>query len=87
MRQPRDEVFFLEEREIRIQARRDVIGQCPRKLLVEVGQMKLIEDERVPFQDGKSIRCKADHSMEPRAFCTNYPRSQTRIARDDDGLK
>ena len=26
--------------------------------------MELIEDERVPFQDGKCMRCEADHSME-----------------------
>lgn len=26
--------------------------------------MELVEDERVPFQDGKSMRCEADHSME-----------------------
>jgi hypothetical protein len=26
--------------------------------------MELIKDERVPFQDRKSMRCEADHSME-----------------------
>jgi len=54
-RQQRYELRFLEEREVSIETRGNVIGQRPRELLVQVRHMELIEDEGMPLQDRNSV--------------------------------